>query len=359
MGEGWDEVNVASEPTQIDLSQLKRKWAVYSPGELKQRSHELGDGRFLIDGLFPERSLGLVIGDSGLGKSPLLYQAAICVAMGTPFLGHPVRQGRVLYLDYENGLGAASELITRLSAHLGLAEEPEDLLLWNLNDSPPKWDHTGYTALDMIREVSPALVIIDSLSSYCPEIEEKNGVAIQELQSLRKIIRDCGTTIIGVHHLKKPSDNPQFAPASLQTEDLRRWFLQARGARALINSSDVRLGVDHPDRSGASNFPEEVALVLRGFGRVRGEIPLTYLARVRDEDGEPLGYRRVTGESLLFNSDHSSAYSKLPDRFRFKEAQDIYNKGAQATTDFLNKCCNVGILRRVARGLYEKIAACE
>ena len=66
-----------------------------------------------------------------------------------------------------------------------------------------------------------------------------------------------------------------------------------------------------------------------------------------------MGYRRLTGPSLLFNPDQATGFAKVPDSFRFKDAQKVYGKGAQATTDFLNKCINIGILRRTARG-YEK-----
>ena len=63
---------------------------------------EMDKGVFVIDDLIAEGSVNLGLGNSGIGKSPLCYQMALCVASGKPFLGHPVKQGRVLYLDYEN-----------------------------------------------------------------------------------------------------------------------------------------------------------------------------------------------------------------------------------------------------------------
>lgn len=349
--------------TEPDLPQLKRKWAIYTPGELKQRTLELGGRTFVVDGLVPDRSIVLVVGDSGLGKSPLLYQAALCVASGIPFLGRPVRQGRVLYLDYENGLGDVDDMVTQLSLHLGLSGTPQDLLLWNLNDSPTNWGQLGYKAVDMIREVRPSLAILDSLAAFWPGIEEKNSTATQAFQEFRSVIRDCGSSVAAIHHPKKQSDKPEYSPPPLEGPDFRQWFRQARGCRVLINGSDVRIGIAEPGVSGivseTSGNREEIALVLRGFGRVRGEIPLTYIARVLDEDGEPLGYKKLTGASLLFNESQSATFGKLPERFRFKDAQSVYRKGAQATTDFLLKCCNLGILRKHGRGCYERITPSE
>jgi predicted ATP-dependent serine protease len=64
-----------------ELSELKRKWAIYTPAELKQRCKQLDCGSFLIGGLIPRRTISIVAGDSGIGKSPLLYQAAICTSI--------------------------------------------------------------------------------------------------------------------------------------------------------------------------------------------------------------------------------------------------------------------------------------
>ncbi len=46
---------------------------------------------------------------------------------------------------------------------------------------------------------------------------------------------------------------------------------------------------------------------------------------------------------------------RLPLRFTFKEAKVVCAKGDQSTKNFLDKCIAVGILTRVARGVYEKV----
>ena len=216
--------------------------------------------------------------------------------------------------------------------------------------TPPEYNRN--TALDMIREFEPKLAIIDSLTGYHPEIEEKNALAMRCYQEFRKIIQECGCAISGVHHIRKPSDNPKFKPDPLEIANLRHWFNQARGPRVLINGSDVRFAVDELH---SKSLPQEIALVMRGFERVRGEIPFFYLARVLDDDGEPLGYRRVTGSSLL-PAYQREAFTKLPDTFRFKEAMQVYGKGDQATIGFLRKCISLGLLTHVYRGPYVKVS---
>jgi RecA-family ATPase len=129
-----------------EFARLRSNWRVLRPQELRKECERAGP-RYLIDGLIPERSLGILVGDSGLGKSPLAYQMGICVATGIPFLGLPTQKSRVLYLDFENGLQDVNGIITQLSTYLGLNEPPGDLFLWNINDCLPNWGQNGIRPL--------------------------------------------------------------------------------------------------------------------------------------------------------------------------------------------------------------------
>lgn len=179
----------------------------------------------------------------------------------------------------------------------------------------------------MIRDARPVWTIIDSLTAYAPEIEEKASNVTRVYQEFRKIAHECGNAMTGIHHLRKPSSKPDEAPAPLE-ENPHRWFLQARGSRALVNGADVRIGIDRFSNgsqiSSTNGHAKEVALVLGGFGRVRGNFATSYIARVLDADDEPMGYDKMSGVSLLFNSEQEEAYQKLPAIFRFKDAPDKF-----------------------------------
>jgi hypothetical protein len=330
------------------FAELKQKWSILTHSGLNLRCAELNGDGSLIEGLLPQGSLSVMVGDSGLGKSPLLYQAALCVATGMPFLGHFATQGRVLYLDFENGLSDVKGLLSRLSGYLQLDDIPEDLLLWNFNDLNGEWSPDDLA--NMIRHVRPSWVVIDSLTAFAPDIEERPSNATRVYQEFRKIAREHHTSITGVHHIRKPSSKREEAPPPLE-EDPHRWFVQARGSRVLINGCDVRIGIDLHRKRRANLLPDtsEVSLVIGGFGRVRGMLPTMFVARVLDEDGEALGYEEMSGTKLLFNSEQEEAYHKLPIAFRFKDAERIYNRGSQATSDFLKKCISVGIMRKEGR----------
>ncbi len=247
-------------------------------------------------------------------------------------------------------MAQVNDIIASLTQHLQLDECPENLLLWNFNEPAVQRGYRKGKVFELIAAFEPRLAVIDSLSAFDPEAEEKNSSATRCLQRLREVTADCRCSILLIHHLRKGSDN---SPSPrLEEANLREWFRQSRGASALINGSDVRLGVDE-----SRDLSNDLALVVRGFERINGEISTIYLARDFDDDGIALGYRKVVGTSLL-GSEQRDAYSQFPDKFRFTEAQTVYGRGPQATRDFLRKCISLGLLEQpMRRGPYTKTVA--
>ena len=310
----------------------------------------------VVEVLIPESSVCIAVGDSGLGKSPWAYQLGLCVVSGKSFLGHSVKQGRVLYVDLENGLEGILGLTRSLAKHLGIAEVPKDFLLLTEPDNL-------HVLGSIVAEYRPVLVIVDSLRAFRPDAEAKNENAASLLNALHAIAKKYRTAFLLIHHIKKPGENG--VPA-LEDTPAMTWLLQACGARALVNQSDVRIAFDktagmqrfvsesNKAKSGKS-VSEEVGLVVKGFARLRAEFGPLYLARDFDDEGSPVGYRQMTGLELLFNPEQQSAFQRLPGSFRFKQAMAIYGRADQATSDFLQKCIRVEILRKPAKGAYEKV----
>jgi hypothetical protein len=330
----------------------RQRWSLHTAGSLRARARELAASASLIKGLLPTRSIAILVGDSGLGKSPLVYQVALCVAAGVPFLGRETLQGRVVLADFENGIGEMDELVERISRHLGLPEPPKDLYFWSPNACETGLELRSHTLMGILRDVSPALAIVDSMGSFNPEAEDKNAIATYMLREFRNLARDRGTATVFVHHRRKQPRKAEESAGPLEKADLRQWFQDSRGASSLINGSDIRLGVDEPDKRSVEK--EEVSLVLRGFGRVRGEIGPFYLARATDDNDEAIGYRRLTGPELLFNEYQKTVLDTLPHQFTFKQAKGAYGRADQPTSNFLQHCINLELIRNPGRGQYEK-----
>ena len=124
------------------------------------------------------------MGDSGLGKSALLYQAAMCVAHDIPFLGFRVTKGRVLYLDFENGLQDVQTLTRQLARHLGIDSiDSDNMLLWNYNDPPHGWSPSQLE--QMIEDLRPDWIIMDPIGGFEGNVEASSENATALLQRLR------------------------------------------------------------------------------------------------------------------------------------------------------------------------------
>jgi hypothetical protein len=300
----------------------------------------------LVEGLIRDRSIGLLVGDSGLGKTPLCISLGIAVASGTPFLGRAVSRGRVLYCDAESGVAEFLELLRTISQTAGLAEPPRDFHVWSPNfeeepsDAGKSW---GSRLFERVKLVRPRLVIADSFRTFWPAAEEKAKEAMAVVKVQRDVSREIGCTWLASHHRRK---RDRDSAISLLT-DRYAWFQEAAGSLAIVNHVDTRLGVEPADA------PAD--LVLAGFVRSLGWVGPVHLQRLADDDGDPVGYKVLTGEYYL-SPTYQNAFRSLPERLRFKDAHAaLGGKSASNATEFLRQAVAAGLLRKDGRE-YVKVA---
>jgi len=306
---------------------------------------------YVVEGIIREKSVNIGVGDSGLGKSPLAYQMGLCVASGEEFLGRPVRRGRVLYADLENGEDQFTDIALALARHLKLAEIPPGFHLLTEREDCDKLEA-------IIAEIKPMLIIIDTLRALSPGAEKDNEYAATLLNRLRTWARKYETSFLVLHHIRKTIDEGYMR--HVENTDTMSWLTLACGARALVNQTATRIAFGPclmpPEMNNNAEeiaLRDSVGLVMRWFEKSRGQSAPVYLRRNMDEHGEPIGYEAMTGPDLLFNEQMKQAWLKLPkDReFTFKEAKEIYGKHSPATLNWLQKCIAVGIVKQAGKGL--------
>ena len=278
-----------------------RNLGIYTPQTLGEAVKSEAGEPYLIEGLLRTRSLNVLVGDSGLGKTPLGIQVGVCVAAGLPFFGLKVsQQGPVLYCDAESDSSTFQEMLSAVSHFLGLSQAPADFHVWspnweshvNLNEASASW---ATKLFSRVRVVEPRLVIVDPLRMFWPEAESTNEETVRIIASLRKVSKSTGCSWLITHHRRKL--NQQTGVAHLEDQP-HAWFQEAAGAHALINQTDTRLGV--VPHSGQAD------LLLAGFVRGTGPFTPLDLARVTDTEGTPVGYRLLTGIEHLAEGDRTA-----------------------------------------------------
>jgi len=111
---GGHPVTAASLPVIQSLDQFEAEtWALVRPpfvsrygmlpwADLDRPGAEM---EWLVDDMLTCGDKSIIGGPSQSGKSFLAIEIARCIAMGEPFLGHPVRQGLVIYQAGEGARG--------------------------------------------------------------------------------------------------------------------------------------------------------------------------------------------------------------------------------------------------------------
>ena len=155
---------------------------------------------FLIDGRMTRKTLTLLGSKPGIGKSWLAQSAALGVASGTNWLGHPCEVGRVLYLDAENGERLALRRLQQLGATASAVGDrlhyvTESMVFPNGADQ--------YRLRLTLEDFRPDLVIVDTLASIAPSAESGTEEASNFLSAVWHTVSDYGASMLLLCHLRK------------------------------------------------------------------------------------------------------------------------------------------------------------
>jgi len=322
---------------------LKKQFGLYSGGEILPHLRSRPFTGHIVENLIAPCSVNLLVGDSGIGKSPFAYQMGLTAATGAPFLGLPTKFSKVLYLDYENQFADVDSILTQQCRHLGLNAIPARFLLWTLAADPEQ-----EIVEQVIDNFAADLVIIDCLRTFNPLMETESSKAVEQIKRLRAIASQNGTAFLLVHHLRKHAN----AIGSLEDGRPLDWLRGAAGVRAIVNQTDSRLALARRGREKESDD-----LVLSGHLRVRGEAGPYLVRRQRDAHGEPAGYERFEPvPALIENAEQEAAFYRLADAFTFGDAERTLGRSPAATNWFVQKLIRLGLVHKVGRGQYRKHA---
>lgn len=169
--------------------------------------------QWVVPDLLPEGTTVLA-GPPKLGKSCLVYQIAVEVALGGELLGRAIEQGDVLYLALEDGKRRGQ---TRLRAALGDRSMPRGRLevRWS---AAKLGEGLEQELLDWLDQHPDArLVAIDTLQRVRARGDARRNayeVDVEDLARLQDIFKDRAVGLLIVHHSKKDAGDDFLASVS-------------------------------------------------------------------------------------------------------------------------------------------------
>jgi len=214
--------------------------------------------RWLIEGLWAERAVGVLGGEPKLGKSWIALDAAVSVASGAPCLRRfPVlRAGPVLLYAAEDALHVVRQRLDSIAAaaEVTLAGLP----LYVITAPSVRLDVSLDRARlkETVAAHAPRLLVLDPFVCMHQVDENQVGEVAPLLAYLRELERELGVAVMLVHHARK-GGGARAGQALRGSSHLHAWgdsnlYLGRSG-------EDLRLTVEHR----AAPSPPRLSVALR------------------------------------------------------------------------------------------------
>ncbi len=267
--------------------------------------------RWLIEDVLPEQGVGSVFGPTYSGKTFVCIDLALTVANGLSYWhGFPVNaSGPVVYVAMEGSFDFVDRIDAWLLAHAdqGVSDDNFFVLMEEAVDLA-SLESLG-RLLEDIRELSPALVIIDTQALATAGTEENSNTEMTlVMRNIKKLAQVINGLVMTVHHTGWPGANGQVPT-------------RARGASAQRAALDVEIGVLNGNlvftkiKAAAPPGPRPFTLTPSGesvWAESPGGTPDDRVYKLLIEIGEP-GITAKQASGLLSVSDKQA--KRLLDRF--------------------------------------------
>lgn len=171
----------------------------------------------------PMKCVTALISEGGAGKSTLQLDMLLHVAAGLPFLGLPVKRGRVCYFSAEDDQAEVWRRVQKLARKLEPDDAARALQNFALIDAVGVAlpfvgkDHGGIVKVgkdvDRIADAigTAVLVAVDTLSRVNGGEENSNEVMAHIVTACERIAQRTGAAVVILHHTSKAAAREQMA----------------------------------------------------------------------------------------------------------------------------------------------------
>ncbi len=308
---------------------------------------------WLVPDLVPSRTVTLLGGDGGTGKSLLALQLAYAVATGTGWLGRSVSGGSALFISAEDD---EAELHRRIFDVVEAADGKfedldrltlrslagEDALLAGLDRNSGALSPSSlFAELDKrLTDDAPALLVLDTLADLFPGNENDRAQARQFIGLLRglAIRHDCAVVLLAHPSLSGLNSGSGTS-----------------GSTGWNNSVRSRLYLERVIQDGYEANPDARMLSTKkaNYGRTGGEIAVTWRDGVFVADAPETGFDRMAAGAKA-----ERVFLKLL-RLLAEQGRRVNTGGGQtyAPTVFSNHPEAEGLNKRAFRTAMEALLA--
>jgi RecA-family ATPase len=261
-------------------------------------SRELQTRPWLVPDMIPDRTVTLLSGDGGTGKSLLAMQLAVAVAAGSDWIGTIPEPGRSVYVSAEDDAFEAHRRLVDVTSAAGLELEQladfhlvalagQDAVLAapsgrsDITAPTPLWDRL----VETVRMVRPRLLVLDNLADAFAGNENSRPQARQFVGMLRGLAIDFGLTVLIIAHPSVAGLNSGSGTS---------------GSTAWSNSVRARLYLDRAKADGEEPDPNlRILKVLKAnYAPTGTEVRLRWeRGALRLDGGGPGMFDRIAAEA--------------------------------------------------------------
>lgn len=204
--------NYAEKPRLISLEDLVSM-------NFAERSELIGRG------LWPAGTGLMIAGESGAGKSLVLNQLVVSLAMGWNFIGLEVPTARrILVFQAENTLQQEQERYLAQIRGMGITTTPPNVAYFPMEERLELVNHHHRKIMvEAIKTHQADAFFIDPLISFHSENENDNGAMRRVLDSITEIMRKTGAGAGVLHHFGKPTENGTVEHRARGASAIRDW----------------------------------------------------------------------------------------------------------------------------------------
>lgn len=313
----------------------------------KLKDYQMEEKGWIIEKLLPMKSSCILTGKRGTMKTFISLLMAYSIATGRDFLSmYQAEQGKVLYLDKENGLEIMKQRCAQIEKGLNFKDVTD---IGFICFSQLKVDRFGdITALEkLIEEHKPKLLIIDTYRRAV-SFDENDAGEVSKLfvDTLRPMIEKYNLSILLIHHDKKGNGNGKH-------EEDQDEMDQMRGSSDLANYADIILSLRREGKS----------LILKQLKNrnAQEEKPIKICAEFNEEgnfckfdyDGEFI--KRTTAEKcaeiiLLWFNERKIKHFARKELVEYAKAKGFKETNIRLA---INELLDRGLIERADKGEYD------